>query len=271
MNATKVALLGVPYDASSSFLRGAAGAPGVIREALWSEAGNSWTETGIDLKEAPLDDEGDLWFTEGEPGEEARGRIEAAAESIAASGRRPLVLGGDHSITYPLLRGFRGHHPRLTVLHLDAHPDLYEVFEGDRYSHACPFARVMEEGLADRLVQVGIRTATAHQREQARRFGVEMIEMKDWREGQALRLEGPVYLSFDLDALEPGLVPGISHREPGGLTVRQALSIIHALDAPLAGADLVEFNPLNDPTGITAAVCGKLVREIAGSMLREPS
>jgi arginase len=265
-----VALLGVPYDASSSFLRGAAGAPVVIREALWSEAGNSWTETGIDLKEAPLDDEGDLWFVEDEPGDEARGRIEAAVESIAASGRRPLVLGGDHSITYPALRGFRAHHPRLTVLHLDAHPDLYDVFEGDRYSHACPFARVMEEGLADRLVQVGIRTATARQREQARRFGVEMIEMKDWREGQALRLEGPVYLSFDLDAIEPGLVPGISHREPGGLTVRQALSIIHALDAPLAGADLVEFNPLNDPSGITASVCAKLVREIAGNMLREP-
>lgn len=265
----EVALLGVPYDASSSFLRGAAAAPPVIREALWSEAGNPWTESGIDLREAPLEDEGDLWFTEGEPGEEARGRIEAAVERIAASGRRPIVLGGDHSITYPVLRGFRPHFPRLTVLHLDAHPDLYDEFEGDRYSHACPFARVMEERLADRLVQVGIRAATGHQREQARRFGVEMIEMKDWREGLPLRLEGPVYLSFDLDALEPGLVPGIAHREPGGLTVRQALAIIQSLDTPLAGADLVEFNPLNDVGGITAAVCGKLVREIAGRMLLE--
>ena len=269
MITARVALLGVPYDAGSSFLRGSAGAPGVIREALWSESGNSWTETGIDLREAPLDDDGDLWFTDGEPGAEARGRIEAAVESIVASARQPLLLGGDHSITYPALRGFRPHHPRLTILHLDAHPDLYDVFEGDRYSHACPFARIMEERLADRLVQVGIRTATGHQREQARRFGVEMIEMKDWREGLPLRLEGPVYLSFDLDALEPGLVPGISHREPGGLSVRQALGIIQSLDAPLAGADLVEFNPVNDPTGITAAVCAKLVREIAGRMLVE--
>lgn len=265
----RVALLCVPYDASSSFLRGAAGAPARIREALWAEGGNPWTESGIDLRQAPLDDEGDLWFVEGEPGEEARGRIEAAAESIAASGRRPLVLGGDHSITYPVLRGFRRHHPRLTVLHLDAHPDLYDAFEGDRYSHACPFARIMEEGLADRLVQVGIRSATGHQREQARRFGVETIEMRDWREGLPLRLEGPVFLSFDLDVLEPGLVPGISHREAGGLTVRQALGIIHALDAPLAGADLVEFNPANDPSGVTAAVCAKLVKELADCMLRE--
>ncbi len=265
----RVALLGVPYDASSSFLRGAAGAPPVIRDALWSEASNPWTESGIDLRQAPLDDDGDLWFTDGEPGEEARTRIEAAVESIAESGRRPLVLGGDHSITYPVLRGFRPHHPRLTILHLDAHPDLYDEFEGDRYSHACPFARIMEEGLADRLVQVGIRAATGHQREQARRFGVEIVDMKTWREGYPLRLEGPVYLSLDLDVLEPGLVPGISHREAGGLTVRQVLGIIHALDAPLAGADLVEFNPANDPGGVTAAVCAKLVKELADCMLRE--
>lgn len=264
-----VALLGIPYDAGSSFLRGAAEAPPVIRDALWSEAGNSWTESGIDLREAPLDDEGDLWFTDAEPGEAARDRIAAAVERIAGAGRRPILLGGDHSITYPALRGFRPHHPRLTVLHLDAHPDLYEEFEGDRYSHACPFARVLEEGLAHRLVQVGIRAATGHQREQARRHRVEMIEMKDWREGLPLRLEGPVYLSFDLDVLEPGLAPGISHREPGGLSVRQALGIIQSLDAPLAGADLVEFNPRNDPSGITAAVCAKLVREIAGRMLLE--
>ncbi|HEU5039648.1 MAG TPA: agmatinase [Gemmatimonadales bacterium] len=270
MNTEPIALLGIPYDASSSFLRGAAGAPPVIRAALWSEAGNSWTEAGINLRQAPIEEAGDLSFTDGEPGEAARDRISSAVERIAGSGRRPLVLGGDHSITYPVLRGFRPHHPRLTILHFDAHPDLYDEFEGDRYSHACPFARVMEEGLADRLVQIGIRTATAHQRAQARRFGVETIEMKDWRDGHPLGLEGPVYISFDLDALEPGLVPGISHREPGGLTVRQALSVIQSVEH-LVGADLVEFNPVNDVGGITAAVCGKLVRELAGRMLLKQS
>lgn len=268
MNEIRIALLGVPYDASSSFQRGSAAAPPRIREALWSPAANSWTETGVNLAEAPVDDEGDLPFTDGEPGEAARERISTAVERIAGSGRKPITLGGDHAITYPVLRGFRRHHPRLTVLHFDAHPDLYDEFEGDRYSHACPFARVMEEGLADRLVQVGIRTANAHQREQARRFGAEMIEMKDWRDGRPLGLEGPVYLSFDLDAIEPGLVPGIAHREPGGLTVRQALAVIQSVEG-LVGADLVEFNPANDVGGITAAVCGKLVREMAGRMLVE--
>ena len=265
----RVALLGVAYDGSSSFRRGAANAPPLIREALWSEAGNSWTEGGVDLRAGDLEDDGDLVFGEGESPEKARTMIETALGLIGSSGRRPLVLGGDHSITYPALRGFRPHHPRLAVLHLDAHPDLYDEFEGDKYSHACPFARIMEEGIADRLVQVGIRTMTGHQREQARRFGVEVIEMRDWKDGRRLRFDGPVYISLDLDALEPGLAPGVSHREPGGLTVRQVLSIIQTLDAPLVGADLVEFNPDADPSGLTAAVCGKLVKELAARMLEE--
>ena len=268
MNPAPVALLGVPYDAASSFLRGAAAAPPLIRQALWSEAGNAWTEAGLDLRAAPIEDAGDLAFPEGEAGEAARARIAAAVDEIAGTGRRPLVLGGDHAITYPLLRGLRPHHPRLTILHFDAHPDLYDEFEGDRYSHACPFARIMEEGLADRLVSIGIRTATAHQREQARRFGVDTVEMRHWRDGQPLGLEGPVYVSFDLDALEPALVPGIGHREPGGFTVRQVLAVIGDVEH-LVGADLVEFNPRNDVGGITAAVCGKLVRELAGRMLLE--
>jgi arginase family enzyme len=129
----------------------------------------------------------------------------------------------------------------------------------------------MEEGLADRLVQIGIRTMSGHQRDQARRFGVEVIQMKDWRDGRPLELEGPLYLSLDLDVLEPGLMPGISHREPGGMTVRQVLSIVQGLGAALVGADLVELNPVNDPTGISAAVAAKLAREIAARMLEEPS
>ncbi|HEV8178281.1 MAG TPA: agmatinase family protein, partial [Gemmatimonadales bacterium] len=239
----RVVLLGVCYDGSSSYLRGSAGAPPIIRQALWSEAGNPWTELGIDLSTAELDDDGDLVPAADENPAQVRDAIEAAVRRIAESGRRPLVLGGDHSITYPILRGFRPFHPRLSILHFDAHGDLWDEFQGDRYSHACPFARIMEEGLADRLVQVGIRTMTGHQREQARRFGVEVIEMKDWADGMKLEFSTPVYVSFDLDVIEPGLAPGISHREPGGFSVRQALAAVQSLAAPVVGADFVEFNP----------------------------
>ena len=265
----RVALLGVRYDGSSSYRRGAADAPPVIRQALWSDAGNPWTELGVDLSSAPLDDEGDLLPASGEDPARTRVNIEGAARRIVDSGRRPLILGGDHSITYPILRAMCSEYPSLAILHLDAHGDLYDEFQGDRHSHACPFARIMEEGLVQRLVQVGIRTMTPHQRDQARRFNVETIEMKDWRDGRALEFDGPVYLSFDLDVIEPGLTPGISHREAGGFTVRQAIAIIQSVRAPLAGADFVEFNPAEDPTGVTAAVSAKLVKELAGRMLGE--
>jgi arginase family enzyme len=154
----------------------------------------------------------------------------------------------------------------LTVLHIDAHPDLYDEFEGRRFSHACPFARIMEEGLAHRLVQVGIRTMNGHQREQARRFGVETIDMRAWADGVRPHVTGPLYVSIDLDGLDPAFAPGVSHREPGGLSVREVIGFVQALPHPLAGADIVEFNPSQDPLGLTAPVAAKLVKELVGRM-----
>jgi len=258
-------LLGLPYDASSSFLRGAAAAPPVIRQALHSPAGNPWTETGVDLgMDGALSDAGDVPL--GGSGAEARAKIEASVRTLLESGGRPIVLGGDHSITYPVLRALRWSHPRLSVLHFDAHPDLYEEFQDDRYSHACPFARVMEERLADQLVQVGIRTMTAAQRVMAERYGVEVIDMRAWVAGRRPVVRQPVYVSIDVDGLDPAFAPGVSHREPGGLTVREVLTVLHGLSVPVVGADVVEFNPQQDATGVTASVCAKLVKELAGMM-----
>lgn len=257
-------LLGVPYDASSSYLRGAAGAPPLIRSALASASSNSWSEALKDLGDSSaLADAGDLDLS----GDDPRQAIERGADDLIAKQHRPISLGGDHSITYPLLRAFRSRYPRLSILHIDAHSDLYDEFEGDRYSHACPFARVMEEGLTDRLVQVGIRTLTAHQRTQADCFGVEVIDMRAWDAGARPQLGGPVYISLDLDALDPAFAPGVSHWEPGGLTVRDVITLVQGLGGTLVGADVVEYNPVRDPSGITAMVAAKLVKELASRML----
>jgi agmatinase len=188
---------------------------------------------------------------------------------VLAKGWRPIALGGDHSVTYPVLRAIHAVHPQLTVLHLDAHPDLYDNFEGDRFSHACPFARVLEEGLAVRVVQVGIRAMTGHQRDQAARFEVDVIDMRAWAGGARPHLEGPVYLSIDLDALDPAYAPGVSHREPGGLTVRDVLALIQTTAGTLVGADIVELNPVQDVAGLTATVAAKCVKEVAGRMMRD--
>ena len=259
-------LIGLPYDASSSYLRGPAEAPPAIREAFRSPSANSWTELGVDLgADGAMMDAGDLALA-GCEAADARREIENGIARLVATGARPVSLGGDHSVTYPVMRAIRPHARRLTILHLDAHPDLYDDFEGDRYSHACPFARIMEEGLADRLVQVGIRTMTGHQRAQARRFGVEVVEMRSIREDLRVALEGPLYVSIDIDALDPAFAPGVSHREPGGLSVRQLLSIVQSIDVPIVGADVVELNPRQDRTGASAMVAAKILRELVGVM-----
>jgi arginase len=263
----RLRLIGLPYDSSSSFLRGPAEAPAVIRAALESSHWNSWSELGQDLAANDvMSDAGDVLLS---AGPRARDEIESAVAEVLAGGWRPLALGGDHSVTYPLIRAMSRSFPALTILHLDAHPDLYDEFEGDRFSHACPFARIMEEGLVSRLVQVGIRTLNPQQRRQAQRYGVELIDMRSWEAGVRPRVEGPVYLSVDLDVLDPAFAPGMSHREPGGLSVRDVLSIIQQLSGTLVGADVVEYNPKQDIGGVTAVVAAKIVKEIAGRMLGE--
>ena len=259
-------LIGVPYDASSSYLRGAAAAPPLIRQALHSPAGNQYTERGADL--ATLADAGDLALTD--DAANARVMIQAGIELSLQNGFQPIALGGDHSITYPIMRAIARAHRGVTLLHIDAHGDLYDEFEGDRYSHACPFARILEEELCGRLVQVGIRTLTPHQRDQISRFDVDTIEMQHFAGGARPATIGPVYLSIDLDGLDPAFAPGVSHREPGGLSVRDVIAMIHGAGGPIVGADVVEFNPSQDLGGLTAGVAAKITREIAGTMLLQP-
>ena len=154
-----------------------------------------------------------------------------------------------------------------SILHFDAHPDCYHEFEGNPHSHACPFSRIMEEGLCTRLISVGIRTASGHQREQQARFGIEWLEMKDRAKWPRLSFDGPVYVTVDLDALDPAFAPGVSHHEPGGLTTRELLDILQAVDGPIIGADIVELNPDRDLNSTTSMTAAKLLREIAGMIL----
>ncbi|MEW6322966.1 MAG: agmatinase [Acidobacteriota bacterium] len=264
---TTPCLIGLPWDRSSSYARGAADAPPLIRAALRCPSANLANEQGDDLG-APgvIDDAGDVALP-ADPAA-ARSAIEAAVARVLDGGYAPLALGGDHSVTYPVLRAFRGRVDRLTIVHLDAHADVYDEFEGDRYSHACPFARVLEAGLADRLIQVGIRTLTAHQRAQVERFGIEVYGMDRWHEAPLERLTGPVYVSVDLDGLDPAFAPGVSHPEPGGLSVRESLSLLGRIPGAILGADVVEYNPRLDVRDLTARVAAKFVKQLVGVIRR---
>ena len=264
-----VAVMGIPFDANSSYMQGPALAPAQIRKIWNAGAINLCSESGIDLGNHPeFIDLGDLKI---ENAANAIDKIESTIAELLGCGARLLSLGGDHAITYPILKSYRTRHQQLEILHLDAHPDLYESYEGNRYSHACPFARIMEEKLASRLVQMGIRTLNAHQKKQADRFGVEIVDMQRFHNLQAVKLKGPLYLSIDLDVLDPAFAPGVSHHEPGGMSTRQLIELIQGLQVPLAGADIVEFNPLRDLSDITAMVAVKILKEVAARMLELPT
>jgi agmatinase len=247
-------------------MKGPAGAPALIRREMLSGVSSSWSETGTDLS-APgrISDYGDIAFGgDRDPWD----LIEERVAGAMADGNPLLCLGGDHAITHPIMRAVRRRHAALTILHIDAHPDIYHAYQGNPRSHTSPFARIMEEKLTDRLIQVGLRTVNDHHREQFKRFGVETIEIGHCGEKLQFGIKTPVYISVDIDALDPAFAPGVSHREPGGLSTRQVIDFIQSVDQPIVGADIVEYNPHCDIVGQTAIVAAKIAKEIAGMMVK---
>ncbi|MGB0508086.1 MAG: agmatinase [Pikeienuella sp.] len=262
-----VRLIGLPQDNNSTYLTGPATAPQRVREAIWCDSANMFTEMGHDLGDGGLwRDCGDVALS-GLSGEAAFNAIKSEVAAQIADGGKVISIGGDHSVAYPAILAHAEAYEGLNILHIDAHPDLYDDMESNHYSHASPFARLMESGRITRLVQVGIRTLNAHQREQAERFGVEIHHMRDLSGVPNIAFDGPVYLSFDLDALDPAFAPGVSHFEPGGLSTRDVLTIIQNFSGKLVGADVVELNPHRDPYGMTAMVAAKIAKELIGRLV----
>jgi len=262
-----LAILGVPFDEKSCYLRGAAGGPGAIRAASTGKCYNACTEEGVNLDEdTVVVDLGDV-DTSGDT-DKTFLLTEKAVAGVLERNAAPAILGGDHSITYPVIKAVARKYKPLDILHFDAHPDLYEDLYGDRLSHACPFARIAEDGLAQNIVQVGIRAGTAEHKAKALKHGIRMIEMKDIDGPLFLKFTNPLYISFDLDALDPAFAPGVSHHEPGGLSTRQAVQIIQALKARIIGFDVVELNAARDASGITAAAAFKIIKEVMAKIIK---
>ena len=276
-----VGLVGLPDDRNSSFMSGPHLAPPLIREAIASDSANPYAESGLAAASAFLD-LGDL------PPTVSHEQIGESVKGVLDRGLRPLYLGGDHAISYPIIRGVvawrrdrardvlrSNFDPSFSVLHFDAHTDTYDSLYGNEFSHACPFARTLELEHAPGLVQVGIRTMTPAQREFAAHHGIAMLTPGNWPESRKdLRTfleeqlpparQAPfvhnVYISVDMDALDPAFAPGVSHHEPGGLSTRQLLDVLAALPpwTRVIGADCVEYNPTRDLNGVTAMVAAKV-------------
>jgi guanidinobutyrase len=202
--------------------------------------------------------------------------IEAAYDAILATGCRPLTLGGDHTTTLPILRAVRKRHGPVGLIHVDAHADINDTMFGEPIAHGTPFRRAVEEGLLDtrRAVQIGLRGTgyAADDFDWPRRQGFRVVQAEAcWhRSLTPLMAEvreqvggGPVYLSFDIDSLDPAFAPGTGTPEIGGLTVMQGLEIVRGCRGlDLVGADLVEVSPPYDPFGTTALVGANLLFEM---------
>jgi len=262
-----IQLIGIPYDANSSFLKGPAFAPQRIRLMEMEGSANSFSEIGVEIKAGTnYTDNGDIVFENTNP-QQAFKKIKRTIVGFLKENDKVVSIGGDHSVAYPIINAFADKYPNLNILHLDAHADLYDNFDNNPYSHASPFARIMEMGKVRSLTQVGIRTFNEHQRKQALKFNVKVVEMKDFKLDFLQNLESPLYISLDLDVLDPAFAPGVSHHEPGGMTTRQLLDIIQNIPVEIVGADIVEYNPMRDVHNMTAMVAYKLMKELMVKMM----
>jgi agmatinase len=277
-----VALLGVPYDGGVSYRTGARFGPRAVREQ--SSLIRPWNPV---LKVHPFErlrvaDCGDVDVVPISI-ERTHAAIERRIDAVVAAGARPLCVGGDHSITLPILRSLARRHGPLGVVHFDAHPDTWDEYFGSKLFHGTPFRRAVEEGLIDttRFLQVGIRGPLYGDDDFAfhEQHGIEVLRIEPikeqglaWAAGRLARLRGgPLYCSFDIDALDPAYAPATGTPEVGGLTSWEALSLVRSLvGTTLVGADVVEVSPPYDGPGqITALAAANLAFELLGVMALE--
>ena len=196
---------------------------------------------------------------------EAAVLFERVCRRVIESGKTPFFLGGDHAVTVPVAAGLAALNRPIQVIQLDAHPDLYPDYDGDRFSHACTAARLLEMDHIAGLTQIGIRTMNRAQAEAVDRAGerIKIVPAAEPPRGgdlfELIKPDDAVYITVDMDALDPAFAPGVSHPTPGGLTSRQVLDIIRTAPGRLVGLDVVEVNPRRDVTGLTALTAGRLL------------
>ena len=270
-----VALLGIPYDGGVSYRPGARFGPRAVREQ--SSLIRSWHPV---LKVHPFErlrvaDCGDVDVAPNSI-ETTYAAITARIDAVTAAGAAPICVGGDHSITLGILRSLAGRHGPLGLVHFDAHPDTWDQYFGSKFFHGTPFRRAVEERLIDprRMIQVGIRGPLYGPEDFAfhDEHGIEVVRIEAVKEqGLAPVAErfarlrgGPVYCSFDIDAVDPAFAPGTGTPEVGGLTSYEALALVRALAGlELVGADVVEVSPPYDGPGqVTALLAANLLFEL---------
>lgn len=270
-----VAIIGIPFDLGTSLRPGARFGPrGIRNESVLIRPYNMATRAAP-FDSLRIDDVGDI-ATNAFDKDDSIARIEAHYRTLLDHGVIPVGLGGDHTVVLPVLRAIAARHGPVGLVHIDAHTDINDTMFGERIAHGTPFRRAVEEGLLDgrRVAQIGVRATgyAADDFDWSREQGFRVVQAEDcWhRSLTPLMAEireqigsGPVYISMDIDGLDPAYAPGTGTPEIGGLTTPQALEIIRGCAGlDIVGCDLVEVAPAYDTTGTTALVAANLVYEM---------
>ena len=261
----RTVLLGCPFDKTASFRQGARFGPQAMREA--SDCLETYSpHLDKDLGDAALCDLGDVDFASGDTGA-VLDSVRVEAREIFRAGKHPVFLGGEHLVSFPAVEAALELFPSLVVFQWDAHADLRENYMGEKLSHACVMRRILELEGVGLFRQFGVRSGTRDEfewmraNETLRPLSPEGVE-------SALKEAGAraIYLTLDVDVINPGEMPGTGSPEPGGLgldALMDCISVLNASGARIIGADVVELAPEWDPTGASAIAAAKLVRELA--------
>jgi agmatinase len=257
----RIAIIGAPYDGTASFLPGARLGPQAIRAA--SEAVETYSPyLDLDLEDVPFCDRGNLIFEQMTP-EGVHQTVRTAVSECLTAGKRTIVLGGEHTVTLGAVEATDKVHTDLVVLQLDAHLDLRDAYLGERLSHATVMRRVREVVGAERLIHLGVRSGERDEFAEAKHvfrytLGNHLAAMTSIVGGR------PVYLTLDIDLLDPGAMPATGTPEPGGPGYRELIECVHHLGTSLqvVGSDLVELNPLAAPARWPSVMAAALVREM---------
>jgi len=283
INEANLNVFGICWDRSSSYRKGASEAPPMIRAATSGKLYNSFTEQLVDLKDVwTIYDAGDVPSTVQDLDFVHR-EIQSLCARTPNDGRKYLFLGGDHTITYLCTKALvSGRGERWGLLYLDSHPDLYESYGGDPYSHACVVRRIVDEGIVPsaNVLEVGVHAPTPDQLLYARDRNLRLIPVSAIFAGSAESAAADIvdyfsgrvdqiYLSVDLDVLDPAFAPGVGNPEPGGLSTRTVLEILQRISAlSIRAFDIVELCPPYDCSGVTAFAASKIIRETLGTLVR---
>ncbi len=247
-------LLGCPLDATSCFRAGTRFAPESIRKASWTlETYSPYLKA--DLDEIAFHDAGSLELRQGDLSFSLEA-IEAAVAEIGQNGSKPLLLGGEHLITYPALKALKGRFEGIQIVHFDAHCDLRNEYEGQRLSHATVMKRVSDLG-GSKVFSIGIRSGTRQEFEEVLLVGSPQLL------AARLAREKPIYVTFDMDVLDPSCAPGVTTPEPGGLSFNEVMEYFSVLKGKdIIGADIVELSPDYDTTLVSSISAAKIAREM---------